>query len=190
MKTRPLILVVLFFGCTNPLQETPGLVIYVSSPGKPSRDSMRVKVEVWNEDKVPLDWDRDFSLFLNWDVRYPDGSPVKMVPCDELPEPARELIPRVVRLDPGQTVSRVFDLAKPMKVFRSAHSSKGHVMAYEEWARFVVEEKTDSVMVRVVYDPIGNALTGARLFYKGNLNNFNFGDNIIESNPIGIRLTE
>jgi hypothetical protein len=173
-----------------PRTDMPSLVIRLSSEAESSSDSVRVKVEVKNQSKLRLDWDRDFSLFLHWEVRYADGSPVAVVPCDELPRPdSQDLSTRLLTLGPGQSVSRVFDLVRPMKFFRCGHSSEGMPTAYEDWSRFAIERgKAGQIMARIEYCFGGDGLDGVRMFYQPDIKNLHFVSGRVTSNLLSIHV--
>jgi hypothetical protein len=137
-------------------EESP--IVLRLSPG--TNDGTRgrlLKLAVTNVGKTPVGWDSSFKAFLWWGVNYADDTGVafeepfaegKSSPADD------ELTQRFIKVGPGQTVTRTFDLDEAIEFFYSATplGPRGHgpPVWFEGRRKYLCDGHAD-VVVRVGY---------------------------------------
>jgi hypothetical protein len=131
-------------------------------------DANRFRVTVTNVGAVPVGWDRQFVAFLKWRFTDDAGEPLPTTEPSDQHEPQPNHRERFVTLMPGTSLSKEFDLAKPLATFVSGHGSfdVGDIpTGYEELVRFILPDRPTRVKVEVAYAPQGDDLGGFHVWF-------------------------
>jgi hypothetical protein len=132
--------------------------------GLQNRERICVKATVQNNSSETIGWDREFSVFLQWQL-LPENDygktllqPKTTVPRinqtkDQLSKT------RFIRIAPGQSVSKTIELTKPFKSFQvdawggsSETRHPGHFEGFEAMERFSIPSELKKVGLRLEYN--------------------------------------
>ncbi|HEV7281698.1 MAG TPA: hypothetical protein VGN57_15960 [Pirellulaceae bacterium] len=131
------------------------LAIRASEGAAPNR--LVVVLEIENQGQTAFTWDKEFSALVEWSVAAADGIALETVAVAKAEgEPKKD---RFVKLQPGESLSKEFELTKSALAFHHARGSfadpaGGSVIvptAGEEFVRYVVAEDVRTVKVSAAY---------------------------------------
>lgn len=165
------------------------LKIAVVPVGQQQRGHVVVRVDVTNEGDVPVTWDKEFSLFLQWSVETDDGTEIEpavaSIPRPPSPSAVRQ---RFTSLKPGQTLSREIELTKGVRRFLSGHSDQHAATGFEEVVRYDVPKPVNGLRIQVRYDLDFDDRAGFSVWFRHDFDDFEFWEGVTESNACRFEL--
>jgi hypothetical protein len=141
-----------------PAPQGNGLRLQLTPVGEPRRDRLVLRLDVTNIEKVPISWDKECSVFLEWKLVTPDGRQLVTTDVAQLErEDTRQAGTRFVPLLPGQTFSKEIELTRSFRQFVSGHSAHTagvvhQTVGYEAMVRVQIPQRIDSLEVSVEYN--------------------------------------
>lgn len=162
-----------------------------------------VRISATNEGISPVTWDTEFAALMRWSVSIGDGIDYRATEKHEtIPQASQPLSPtRFIRLCPGQSISRDFDLTQGIKRFVTGHGSfagpegaVGHSpVAYEALVKYSIPEKSKTITVSVGYldsepDTIGGDTF--QLYFGKTIKDAGLPEGFFDSNRLVFHLTD
>lgn len=145
--------------------------IALASTGTPSHEHISAKAMVTNISNGPVAWDREFAVFLEWNL-WSNGDDPIYHEFNKNSEKLPYIGPkeRFIVLKPGESYSKVVELTKAVRVYYTimglrpiAGGGLGHTNdAIEGFVHFEVPTVTGTVSVGLDYDPFHARSAGFR----------------------------
>jgi hypothetical protein len=165
----------------------------------PRRDALVVKAKVTNVSNSPIGWDSLFSVFLSWELLMDDNetplTPVIVERVQQTPESLAKT--RFVLIEPGKSVSKVFELTKPFRRFRQGPAALRSFepgadpgVGYEELVQYTARKWTKKLSVRWVYSRDSWSAGSARHLFGYDANDVKLSGRAVDSNTLVFKFKE
>lgn len=149
-------------------RKAPPLRVSLEREGDQSSESIRLKLTVTNQSDQPVQWDRMFSVFLDWSFRTAEGASIKAEQLSVVPFRNYQTTDRFVTLEPGASIATVIEPTSGMMVFNSGRSSEETPTAFETYVRYPIPMESRMVQVGVRYVVFARDVDGFRVLFKAN----------------------
>ncbi len=151
-------------------RQTGRPVLRITPIGDQNRKRIAFRIEIRNEGKEPIGWDREFAVLMDWELSTDAIDEIKPASVKTLPVPA-DAKSRFIKIAPGQSVSKEVELTMPHRrvvcvigVFPNLRDGGPGIVPFghEKLTTFVIPENAKSVGVEAVYTgiPADEAVVG------------------------------
>jgi hypothetical protein len=148
----------------EPNKEAGPMDLTIAERGNQQRDCICLEATVRNVSKGPIRWDREFSIFLQWQLLVNnDNRLLRPETLAKVRQTRASLAKsRFVTLQPGEALKKEFILTKQVRVFRAEawggsqetrHPT--HFDGYESFERYRIGPGVKILQIRLVYDRFG-----------------------------------